>query len=81
MKECDTVDLSQITSPSDYLAAANSSETVEKIEKVVQDWIKQIEQVGFMADSHGHNFDFIVIFFTLVPNMTVFPRYFLELAG
>ena len=45
LKECETVDLSQINSPSDYLAAASSSETLEHIEKVVQDWIKQIEQV------------------------------------
>ena len=51
LKECETVDLSQINSPSDYLAAASSSETLEHIEKVVQDWIKQIEQVIYSLET------------------------------
>ncbi|EDO35603.1 predicted protein [Nematostella vectensis] len=45
LKECDTVDLSNINTPTDFIAAASSSETLEQIEAVVSAWIKQIEQV------------------------------------
>ncbi len=45
LKECDTFDLRVLKGPSDYMAAANSTETTEKIEACVKVWIKQIEQV------------------------------------
>ena len=45
LKECDSIDLTRISSPNDYIAAASSSETLEQIEEVVTAWIKQIEQV------------------------------------
>lgn len=45
LKECDSVDLTRISSPNDYIAAASSSETLEQIEEIVTAWIKQIEQV------------------------------------
>lgn len=45
LKECQTLDLSKICSPSDYIAAAGSSEALEHIEEIVTAWIKQIEQV------------------------------------
>lgn len=45
-KECDTFDLRVLKGPSDYVAAANSSETTEKVEACMKVWIKQIEQVG-----------------------------------
>lgn len=45
-KECDTFDLRALKGPSDYVAAANSSETTEKVEACMKVWIKQIEQVG-----------------------------------
>lgn len=45
LKECDTFDLRVLKGPSDYVAAANSTETTEKIEACMKVWIKQIEQV------------------------------------
>nr|XP_046256822.1 dynein axonemal heavy chain 5 [Scatophagus argus] len=50
LKECDTFDLRMLKGPSDYMAAANSSETTEKIEACVKIWIKQIEQVLAESD-------------------------------
>ena len=46
LKECENIDLSCMTQPSDYVSAANSSDTLELIEAHLQIWIKQIEQVG-----------------------------------
>ncbi|XP_030249746.1 dynein heavy chain 5, axonemal isoform X2 [Sparus aurata] len=45
LKECDAFDLRVLKGPSDYMAAANSAETTEKIEACMKVWIKQIEQV------------------------------------
>ncbi|KAM8735049.1 dynein axonemal heavy chain 5 [Acanthopagrus schlegelii] len=45
LKECDVFDLRVLKGPSDYMAAANSAETTEKIEACMKVWIKQIEQV------------------------------------
>lgn len=45
LKECDTIDLTRISSPNDFIAAASSTETLEQIEEVVTAWVKQIEQV------------------------------------
>ncbi|XP_068612434.1 dynein axonemal heavy chain 5 [Brachionichthys hirsutus] len=45
LKECDTFDLRVLKGPSDYMAAANSTEATEKIEASMKIWVKQIEQV------------------------------------
>ena len=45
LKPCETYDLSTLQGPADYLAAANSSESLQAIEECIQVWIKQIEQV------------------------------------
>ncbi|XP_036931606.1 dynein heavy chain 5, axonemal isoform X1 [Acanthopagrus latus] len=45
LKACDVFDLRVLKGPSDYMAAANSAETTEKIEACMKVWIKQIEQV------------------------------------
>nr|XP_019946997.1 PREDICTED: dynein heavy chain 5, axonemal [Paralichthys olivaceus] len=45
LKECDTFDLRILKTPEDYVAAASSKETIEKIEACMNVWIKQIEQV------------------------------------
>ncbi|XP_028435718.1 dynein heavy chain 5, axonemal isoform X1 [Perca flavescens] len=50
LKECDTFDLRVLKGPSDYMAAANSTETTEKIEACMKVWIKQIEQVLAESD-------------------------------
>ncbi|XP_008301685.1 dynein heavy chain 5, axonemal, partial [Stegastes partitus] len=50
LKECDTFDLRVLKGPSDYMAAANSTETIEKIEACMKVWIKQIEQVLAESD-------------------------------
>uniref|UniRef100_A0A3Q3KDZ6 AAA+ ATPase domain-containing protein n=1 Tax=Monopterus albus TaxID=43700 RepID=A0A3Q3KDZ6_MONAL len=50
LKECDTLDLRVLKGPSDYMAAANSTETIEKIEACMKVWIKQIEQVLAESD-------------------------------
>uniref|UniRef100_A0A672FPW1 Dynein, axonemal, heavy chain 5 n=1 Tax=Salarias fasciatus TaxID=181472 RepID=A0A672FPW1_SALFA len=50
LKECDAFDLRLLKSPSDYTAAANSSETTEKIEACMKVWIKQIEHVLAESD-------------------------------
>jgi len=52
-KECDTFDLRVLKGPADYMAAANSTETTEKIEACMKVWIKQIEQVrGYSQGYH-----------------------------
>ena len=53
LKECQSLDLSRIASPADYIAAAGSSETLENIEEIVTAWIKQIEQVGAATSFPG----------------------------
>ncbi|TNN79750.1 Dynein heavy chain 5, axonemal [Liparis tanakae] len=50
LRECDTFDLRVLKGPSDYMAAANSTETTEKIEACMKVWIKQIEQVLAESD-------------------------------
>ncbi|XP_067366741.1 dynein axonemal heavy chain 5 isoform X3 [Channa argus] len=45
LKGCDTFDLRVLKGPSDYIAAASSTETTEKMEDCLKVWIKQIEQV------------------------------------
>ncbi|XP_061572400.1 dynein axonemal heavy chain 5 [Cololabis saira] len=50
LKECDTFDLRMLKGPADYLAAANSTETTEKIEACMKVWLKQIEQVLAESD-------------------------------
>ncbi|CAM4590230.1 unnamed protein product [Lepidochelys kempii] len=45
LKKCDTYDLKTLKGPSDYLAVANSTEALERIEACMKVWIKQIEQV------------------------------------
>ena len=45
LKECETFDLSQISTPTDYINAANSSDVLPKIEDLIAIWMKQIEQV------------------------------------
>ncbi len=51
LKECETLDLNQITTPTDYINAANSSDTLPKIEELIGIWIKQIEQVSLIFKS------------------------------
>lgn len=46
LKPCEGFDLSKVQTPHDYQTAANSSETLEKIEECMRSWSKQIEQVG-----------------------------------
>uniref|UniRef100_A0A8D2ZS36 Dynein, axonemal, heavy chain 5 n=1 Tax=Scophthalmus maximus TaxID=52904 RepID=A0A8D2ZS36_SCOMX len=50
LRECDTFDLRVLTGPSDYVAAAGSTETTEKMEACMKVWIKQIEQVLAESD-------------------------------
>ena len=45
LRECEGFDLRTLRGPSDYIAVANSSETLEKMEVCLKVWIKQIEQV------------------------------------
>jgi dynein heavy chain len=45
LKECETLDLNEITTPTDYINAANSSDALPKIEELIGVWMKQIEQV------------------------------------
>lgn len=59
LKECDTFDLRVLKSPADYMAAANSAETTEKIEACVKVWIKQIEQVR--KCSPGHHYLYLML--------------------
>ena len=44
LKECDAFDLRILKGPSDYVAVANNTEALEKIEACMKVWIKQIEQ-------------------------------------
>ncbi|KAM9807310.1 dynein axonemal heavy chain 5 isoform 2-T2 [Syngnathus typhle] len=50
LRECDTFDVRILKGPSDYMAAANNTETIEKIEGCMKVWIKQIEQVLAESD-------------------------------
>ncbi|XP_061675571.1 dynein axonemal heavy chain 5 [Syngnathoides biaculeatus] len=50
LKECDTFDVRVLKGPSDYVAAANNTDAVEKIEGCVKGWIKQIEKVLAESD-------------------------------
>ncbi|XP_077383165.1 dynein axonemal heavy chain 5 isoform X2 [Festucalex cinctus] len=50
LKACDTFDVRVLKGPSDYMAAANNTETIEKIEGCMKVWIKQIEQVLAESD-------------------------------
>jgi hypothetical protein len=45
LKPCEKLDLTKLRSQHDYLAAANSTETMQAIEESMNTWIKQIEQV------------------------------------
>ena len=55
LKECETLDLSQISSPTDYINAANSSDVLPKIEDLIGIWMKQIEQVcSYNYLNHKH---------------------------
>nr|XP_043889840.1 dynein axonemal heavy chain 5 isoform X3 [Solea senegalensis] len=45
LKDCDSFDMRVLKSPSDYMAAAGSSDTTEKLETCMKVWIRQIEQV------------------------------------
>lgn len=67
LKECDSVDLTRISSPNDYIAAASSSETLEQIEAVVTAWVKQIEQVHIQVTCDHDNilFSHEVLLFSL----------------
>ncbi|KAI7806102.1 putative dynein heavy chain 5 [Triplophysa rosa] len=50
LKQCDTFELKTLKGPSDYIAAANSTEALERIEACMKTWIKQIEQVLAESD-------------------------------
>ncbi|KAJ0065958.1 hypothetical protein NL108_000216 [Boleophthalmus pectinirostris] len=50
LKECDTLDLRAMKTPADYMAAAHSTETTDKIEACMKVWIKQIELVLTESD-------------------------------
>ncbi|XP_041963780.1 LOW QUALITY PROTEIN: dynein heavy chain 5, axonemal [Alosa sapidissima] len=50
LKECDAFDLRTLKGPSDYVAVANNTEALEKIEACMKVWIKQIEQVLAESD-------------------------------
>ncbi|XP_034031153.1 dynein heavy chain 5, axonemal [Thalassophryne amazonica] len=50
LKECDAIDWEVFKCPSDYTAAANTKETVEKAEACMKVWIQQIEQVVAESD-------------------------------
>ncbi|XP_074644897.1 dynein axonemal heavy chain 5-like [Tubulanus polymorphus] len=45
LKPCETYDLSRLQTPSDCIAVANSTESLNAIEDCMAVWIKQIEQV------------------------------------
>ncbi|XP_077866685.1 dynein axonemal heavy chain 5-like [Saccoglossus kowalevskii] len=45
LKPCQTYNLAKLKKPNDYIAAANSTESLEAIEECIAVWIKQIEQV------------------------------------
>ncbi|BFZ13509.1 hypothetical protein BsWGS_16546 [Bradybaena similaris] len=45
LKPCETYDLNKVNTIADYQSAANSTETLEKIEDCMKTWIRQIEQV------------------------------------
>ncbi|KAJ0000193.1 hypothetical protein NQD34_012035 [Periophthalmus magnuspinnatus] len=50
LRECDTLDLRTMKTPADYMAAAHSTETTDKIEACMKVWIKQIELVLTESD-------------------------------
>ncbi|XP_044298752.1 dynein axonemal heavy chain 5 [Varanus komodoensis] len=45
LRKCETYDLKTLKGPADFLVAANSMDTLERIESCMKVWIKQIEQV------------------------------------
>ena len=45
LKECDSLDLRAMKTPADYMAAAHSTETTDKMEACMKVWIEQIELV------------------------------------
>ena len=60
LRRCETVDLAELKTPSDYLTAAINSEAYRAIENIVQIWMKQIgvvlaenEQIRREADNVG----------------------------
>ncbi|XP_057691021.1 dynein axonemal heavy chain 5 isoform X3 [Corythoichthys intestinalis] len=50
LKPCDTFDVRVLKGPSDYMAAANNTDTIEKAEACMKVWIKQIERVLAESD-------------------------------
>ena len=46
LKPCETYELNKVNTIADYMAVANSTESLEKVEECMRVWIKQIEQVG-----------------------------------
>ncbi|XP_028835842.1 dynein heavy chain 5, axonemal isoform X2 [Denticeps clupeoides] len=50
LKQFDALDLKSLKGPSDYMAVANSTEDLEKIEECMKVWIKQIEEVLAKGD-------------------------------
>ncbi|CAL8289381.1 unnamed protein product [Merluccius merluccius] len=50
LTECEGFDLRTLRGPSDYMAVANSTEILERIEACLKVWIKQIEQVLAESD-------------------------------
>ena len=67
LKECDTIDLTRISSPNDFIAAASSTETLEQIEEVVTAWVKQIEQVIWILICGHNNLLLIPILCNILP--------------
>ncbi|XP_019376784.1 PREDICTED: dynein heavy chain 5, axonemal [Gavialis gangeticus] len=45
LKACETYDWKTLKGPSDYIAVANSTESLERVEGCMKVWLKQIEQV------------------------------------
>ncbi|XP_077576575.1 dynein axonemal heavy chain 5 isoform X2 [Stigmatopora nigra] len=50
LKPCDTFDVKVLKGPSDYMDAANNTDTIEKAEGCMKVWIKQIERVLAESD-------------------------------
>ena len=60
LKECETYDLKTLKGPADYMVAANSTETLERIEACMKAWIKQIEQVSIALNIEIKNLQRII---------------------
>jgi dynein heavy chain len=45
LKPCDTIDLRQVQSTSDYVSIASNNESLASIEETMKIWIRQMEQV------------------------------------